>query len=431
MMRVLLLLGALLPGFGFAYPLDGADYSGIQRLLGYQYAQTLAKGPKLPPGALLSIRDIRLNLVEASPTPFDAAPPDPDLQHALEAMLAARDPSYGVVVVDISNPDAIAWAAVRPDVQRFPGSINKIVTMAALFDGLARAFPAIADRERILKTTRVTGRDWVLWDEHDIPTYDRQTGANTFAHAKPTDTFNLAEWIDHMISPSANAAGAVVWREAMLLRQFGADYPVPDAVADAFFRDTPKKALTELSLAVNRDPLARIGLHADSIQQGSLWTKTGKRYVPGVTSHATPRSLARFVYAVEQGRLVDSWSSLEMKRYLYMTKRRYRYAFAPELARANIYFKSGSYYACHAEEGFRCGKYAGNTKNFMNVVVVVEWPNEPIRYLVSLMSNVLKVNSAWDHARIAVAIDQMIRTRRAAAIDDAGNADQVREAGRG
>ncbi len=432
MKRLLLLfLSVLLPMAAAGYPLDGSEYSGIQRLLGYQFAQAQPKGPKLPPGALLSINDIRLSLPGTPGASFDAAPVDAELQQALETMLAARDPSYGVVVVDISNPQSVAWAAVRPDVQRFPGSINKIVTMAALFDSLARAFPAIGDRERVLRTTRVTARDWVLWDEHDIPTFDPASGTNTFAYARPTDTFSLAEWIDHMISPSANAAGAVVWREAMLLRHFGTRYPVSDEEAEAFFRNTPKRELTDLSLKVNRDPLEQVGLSASAIQQGSMWTRTAKRHVPGVISHATPRSLAKFVYALEQGRLVDAWSSLEMKRYLYMTKRRYRYAYAPELARANIYFKSGSYYACHAEEGFRCGKYAGNTKNFMNVVVIIEWPGEATRYLVSLMSNVLKVNSAWDHAAIAVAIEQMIRTRRAVTIEDAANEQEVRDAGRG
>ncbi len=429
-MLVLVLVLTSVPIAAFAYPLDGADYSGIQRLLGYQFAQAQPQGPKLPPGALLSIKDIRLTLRDQIGPYFDAQPVDPTLQQALEAMLLARDPSYGVVVIDLSNPAAIAWAGVRPDVQRFPGSINKVVTMAALFDGLARAFPAITDRERVLRSTRVTARDWVLWDEHDIPIYDPMTGANRFARPQPSDVFTLSEWLDHMISPSANAAGAVVWREAMLLRHFGAAYPVSDADAEAFFRDTPKKVLTELSLTVNRDPLGAIGLDASSIQQGSMWTRTAKRYVPGVISYATPRSLAKFVFAIEQGRLIDPWSSLEMKRYLYMTKRRYRYAYAPELAGANIYFKSGSYYACHAEEGFRCGKYAGNTKNFMNVVVIVEWPNESTRYIVSLMSNVLKVNSAWDHARIAVAIEEMIRTRKAASIRDEGTEQELRDAGK-
>ena len=63
-----------------------------------------------------------------------------------------------------------------------------------------------------------------------------------------------------------------------------------------------------------------------------------------------------------------------MKRYLYMTKKRYRYAYAPELANAAIYFKSGSFYQCVEEEGFSCGKYRGNGKNLMNSIAIVESP---------------------------------------------------------
>jgi len=150
-----------------------------------------------------------------------------------------------------------------------------------------------------------------------------------------------------------------------------------------------------------------------------------------VLSYATPRTLAQLTFRMEQGRLVDPWSSLEMKRYLYMTKRRYRYAYAPELAGAAIYFKSGSFYVCRPEEGYRCGKYMGNAKNFMNVVTIVEWPGTSTRYLVALMSNVLKVNSAWDHARLAVAVDEAVRTRAAVRVREEGTEEEVRASGSG
>jgi len=167
------------------------------------------------------------------------------------------------------------------------------------------------------------------------------------------------------------------------------------------------------------------------LQQGSMWTRTGKRYVPGLPSYATPRTLAQLTFRLEQGRLVDPWSSLEMKRYLYMTKRRYRYAYAPELAGAAIYFKSGSFYQCRPEEGYRCGKYQGNAKNFMNAVTIVEWPGTRTRYLVAMMSNVLKVNSAWDHARLAVAIDAAVRTRASVKVKETGTREEVESAGHG
>jgi hypothetical protein len=137
---------------------------------------------------------------------------------------------------------------------------------------------------------------------------------------------------------------------------------------------------------------------------------------------------------IEQGRMVDAWSSLEMKRYLYMTKKRYRYVYAPELASAAVFFKSGSFYKCRSEENFSCGKYRGNVENLMNSIAIVEAPATPEegqrRYLVALLSNVLKVNSAWDHSRIGAAIDEMVRTRSAAVVRDAGSDRDIQEVGR-
>jgi hypothetical protein len=138
---------------------------------------------------------------------------------------------------------------------------------------------------------------------------------------------------------------------------------------------------------------------------------------------------------MEQGRLVDRWSSLEMKRYLYMTKKRYRYVYAPELRQAAVYFKSGSLYSCKEEEGFRCGKYKGNVRNFMNSVVLVESPARPDetvaqkRYIVALMSNVLRKNSAWDHSRLGAAIEAAIQTRQPTAVVESGSDADVRASG--
>ncbi|MEZ5558108.1 MAG: serine hydrolase [Pseudomonadales bacterium] len=413
------------------YPLDGAETAGISRLLGYRTAQQAPRGPKLPSGALHGMAEIELTLADYADAPmFDTQPMDPALLEAVTGIFAGRDPSNGFVVVDMTHPERIAWAAVRPDLRQMPGSVGKLLTLVGLFDALARAFPDVEVRRRVLRDTRVVGGDWVLVDEHEVPKFDPETATNGFSLIRPEDEFTLAEWVDHMISASANAAGAVVWREAMLLRHFGARYPVGADEARAFFQSTPPRELTALSQQVVNEPLQGLGIRLADLQQGSLWTRTAKRYVPGLPSYATPRTLAQLTFRMEQGRLVDPWSSLEMKRYLYMTKRRYRYAYAPELAGAAIYFKSGSYYVCRAEEGYRCGKYMGNARNIMNAVAIVEWPGTSTRYLVTMMSNVLKINSAWDHARLAVAIDATVRTREAVRVDEEGSEDQVRAAGR-
>lgn len=414
-----------------AYPLDGVDASGILRLKGYAKAQQQASGAKLAPGALLSTDAIALRLVGRDIPDFDSQPEDPELKALLDGIFRDRDPSYALVLVDLSDPARIRWAGLRPDTRQNVGSVGKIITMAGLFNELATAFPDPADRARILATTRVRAGDWVAGDEHDVPKYDADTNTNRMARLNADDVFSLSEWLDHAISASANGAASVVWREAMLIRQFGERYPVAQAEADEFFRTTPKARLGEMALAISREPLAAAAINSANIQQGSLWTTTGKNYVPGTSSYATPRELARIMFRLEQGRLVDEWSSLEMKKYLYLTKRRYRYVYAPELASSATFFKSGSLYSCVAEEGFRCGKYAGNDRNFMNSVVTVEHPagpNPELNYIVTLVSNVLRFNSAWDHSRFGAAIQEGLISGRVS-VRDSASASELAAAG--
>lgn len=71
----------------------------------------------------------------------------------------------------------------------------------------------------------------------------------------------------------------------------------------------------------------------------------------------------------------------------------------------------------------------------MNSIAIVESPAErgpqQKRYIVALISDVLKVNSAWDHSRLAAAIEEIIQTRRAAVVRDEGSDAQLRDAGSG
>jgi hypothetical protein len=113
---------------------------------------------------------------------------------------------------------------------------------------------------------------------------------------------------------------------------------------------------------------------------------------------------------LERGVCVDAETSLEMKRLFYMTDRRIRYAASPALRQAAVYFKSGSLYSCRSEAGYSCAKYKGNKENYMNSVAIVEHPDGTV-YLVSLMSNVLKRNSASDHMALAASIDRKVRGR--------------------
>ena len=165
-------------------------------------------------------------------------------------------------------------------------------------------------------------------------------------------------------------------------------------------------------------PVTANKLSLDDIRQGSFFTREGKRQVAGGgLSYATARSLMQFLLRMEQGQLVDEWSSRALKRLLYMTERRIRYASSPALRDAAVYFKSGSLYSCQPEEGFTCGKYKGNKRNFMNSVAIVEADigGKKLHYIVTLVSNVLKENSALAHQTLATQIHQLIKRRNGVA----------------
>ncbi len=415
----------------FAYPLDGGEESGIRRLEGFQLAEITPGAPKLVPGQLWATQKIRLRLNDYAGPDFDALEEDPELSAFLARSLRNRDPSYAMVLVDISDTESIRWAGLRPDLKQNAGSVGKLICMAALFHALAEAFPDVGDRARTLRESVSPAGSWVSNEIHKVPKWDPVNKRNNYSVINSRDSFRLGEWLDHAISASANGAGSIIWREAILLRHFGNEYPKSFEESERFFAETPKSRLAELALAVVTEPLAAAGVDTDNLRQGSFWTTTSKQKVPGTTSFATPRELARLVFRIEQGRLVDEWSSLQMKKYMYLTKRRYRYAYAPELNNDAVFFKSGSLYSCAPEEGFACGKYMGNVRNMMNSVAVVEGPsaNDPA-YIATLMSNVLRFNSAWDHSRIAAAVHETIRTKQAQALRESASKAEIAEAGK-
>ena len=117
-----------------------------------------------------------------------------------------------------------------------------------------------------------------------------------------------------------------------------------------------------------------------------------------------------FSVKMEQGKLVDEFSSLEIKRLLYITERRIRYGSSGVLRDSALYFKSGSLYSCEPEEGFVCKKYHGNKRNFMNSLAIIETPagQDRLHYMVTVLSNVLRKNSAQDHRDLARAIHGML-----------------------
>jgi hypothetical protein len=159
-------------------------------------------------------------------------------------------------------------------------------------------------------------------------------------------------------------------------------------------------------------PVGRSGLDPGRLRQGGFFTREGKRRAPSRGSYATPRSLLEFVVAMEKGQLVDRFSSLELKRLMYLTDARIRFASSPALNDAAVYFKSGSLFRCQAEAGYVCEKYHGNLWNYMNSVAIVEMPRRkpPLRYVAVVMSNVLRKNSAEEHLDLATRLQGLMES---------------------
>jgi hypothetical protein len=395
-----------------AYPLDAADATGISRLEAYRLGQkTLEREGRtlLPKGALLPSAEVRLSLLDRPD--FQIPPPDPELGAELRRLLGADARFYSLALLDLTDSDHPRYAGVNPDQAQNPGSVGKIMGGLALFQALADLHPDDLDaRRRVLHDTQVTADGFIRNDDHVVPFWKPGDERVERRPIQLGDVANLWTWLDWMLSSSSNAAGSEVMAQLVLLRHFGHDYPVPEAQAEAYFAKTPKAALTKLYLSAMIDPIGRNGLDRRKLQQGSFFTREGKARIPGTSSIATSGELLRFLVRMEQGRLVDPFSSLELKRLLYLTEHRIRYASQPALTDSALYFKSGSLYSCKPEAGYTCGKFLGNRLNFMNSMVLVETTdrNPPLRYAVAVLSNVLKKDSAETHAELALEIHRMI-----------------------
>ena len=395
------------------YPLDGAERTGLRRLLGYRLMQEgkIKGGVKLPSGALLPSDQIVLRLKGANDTLdiTDRTPRDPYLQAGLEKIFAARDSSYAAAVLDISDPRRPFYASLRAEQKLIPGSVGKLLVGTGLFDALARAYPNIEAREKLLRETIVTADLFVYRDGKTVPFFHEGDAAVVNRRIEAGDKFSLWEWLDHMYSVSSNAAGSTVWKQALLLRKFGTRYPLPPAEEAAFMKDTPKAELSKLAHEALDEPETAAGLDTARFRLGTFFTSRASAAIPGAASYACPNELLRWLVKMEQGKIVDAWSSLELKKLLYFVRPRYRYASSPALNRAAVFFKSGSLFECEAEEGFKCGAYKGNKLNLMHSVAVVESGKKI--YLVAIMSNVLRVNSAVEHQTIAGEMEKLIQAR--------------------
>jgi len=407
---VALAAGLAAAGSAHAYPLDGFEETGIRRLEGGRLAQTGAvRDGKQPPGALLKTAEVDLRLVGQS---FDLPAPDAAFTAEVTGILTAGMDAYGLAVLDLSDPAKPRYAEHRADHKQNVGSVGKLVVALSLFQALADTYPGdVEARRRVLKHTVVTADGFSQSDHHTVRFFDPESRTLERRVVRVGDRATLYEWLDWMLSPSSNSAAGMVMREAMLLRQYGTAYPPPEAEIKRFFAETPKSELTALFERTFYEPVTRNGLSLDMLRQGSFFTHVGKERVPGPgDSYGTARELLRYLLRMEQGRIVDEFSSREIKRLIYVTERRIRYASSPALAEAAVYFKSGSLYECTKEAGFTCKPYAGNVKNYMNSTAIIESPagERRLYYISTLITNVLRKNSAAEHQALATQLQRLI-----------------------
>ncbi|MCM5570086.1 serine hydrolase [Burkholderiaceae bacterium FT117] len=408
---VLAVCGALAAA-ALAYPLDGYEETGIRRLEGSRLAnEGKVKDVGQPPGALLGLDAVDLRLLGQD---FDLPEPDPEFTRQVNRVLTGSMDAYGLAVLDLSDPSRPRYAEHRGDHRQNVGSVGKLVVALSLFQALADTYPEdVEARRRVLARTVVTADGFSQSDHHTVRIFDPATRTLTRRAVQIGDRATLYEWLDWMLSPSSNSAAGMVMRETMLLRQYGKAYPPAEPEIRRFFDETPAKALTELFERSFYEPLTRNGLDLGMLRQGSFFTATGKRKVPGPgDSYGTARELMRYLLRMEQGRLVDPFSSREIKRLIYVTERRIRYASSPALTESAVYFKSGSLYECAKEPGFACRPYAGNVRNYMNSTAIVEHPagDRRLYYMSTLVTNILRKNSAAEHQALATRLHGLIES---------------------
>ncbi|MBU2949556.1 serine hydrolase [Tamlana agarivorans] len=411
-MQKLLFLGIGIPLIilGALYPIDGYKSTKIARLLYVEKAVNSEKGyRRIPEGALLKLEDIKLNLTSCNGEVVDSLlKEDPEFSRAIKRAIPSGN--YSLTAVDMSDPSDLKYAAYRENRGYQPGSVGKLVVLNAFFSELKKLYPnSWNKRTDLMRDKRVASGIFGTGDHHTIPVYNIETEKQVKRKVVSSDVFSLYEWLDHMVSVSNNGAATVVFRETMLLNHFGEKYPeLTDEEALNYFKETRRDTLTNRAHRVINQPLRDIGITEDEWKLGGMFTHASAKYVGRKGgSSATPKGLMKFLVLLEQGNLHDRKTSLEMKRLIYLTDRRIRYAQSPRLKEAAVYFKSGSFYKCNREKNPNCGDYQGNVFNYMNSVIIVEQPNGK-KYMVCLMTNVLNKNSAWAHLDLANKIDRII-----------------------
>jgi hypothetical protein len=362
--------------------------------------------------------EVRLGLVDYPD--FEIPVADPGFSSEIRGLLGGDAGAYGIAVLDITDPARPFYAEVNGSSEQNPGSVGKIMVSLALFQALADVHPwDVEARNHALRDSVVSASNsFIVPDDHVVPFWKRGAPSIRRREIVQGDDANLWTWLDWMLSASSNAGGSTVMGQIAAIKHFGEAYPPSQSQLDAFVQGAPPSTMASLVHRALLDGLRKNGIDSAKLRQGSPFTRSGRARIPGtIGSTSTARELVKFLARMEQGKLVDPWSSLEMKRLLYLTDIRIRYAAAPTLDSTAVYFKSGSLYSCGGRGP--CGKYYGNSKNYMNSVAIVEYDagsGKQLRYLVALLSNVLGRNSIETHQALAKRIHHVIADRHGVAV---------------
>ncbi len=369
------------------YPLDGYEQTGITRLEGYLFSLATASGEKnIVPGARLNQDKIVLRLKESriNPSILEDSQ-DPQLERALRSVLSKH---YSLALLDLSNPEKPRSYLQNAKSSFPPASLGKLLVAVGVFEALREIYPYQTDsRLQALREAQVTADEFILKDSHEVPFWHKDTGTISFRPIEINDTANLFTFMDWMLSASSNAAASTVMKEIALIKELGTNYiNSTPAQKDKIFKGLPPKRVASLIQSSIASGLEFSGLDSTKLRQGSFFTKTANSKIPKSHSSATTYDLLELLIQLERGRLVDTFSSLELKKLLYLTQSRTRFAAHPLLDDSAVFFKSGSFYRCNTAS---CPKNNGNIYNLMNSCVIVESTNQSpqTHYLLVLSSN--------------------------------------------
>lgn len=399
---------------GLAYPVDAAGHTGITRLDAYSLRlEQPVRGVKKPvPGARLNYDEIGLRLFDEGLRLDEIPPRDKGLEKQIRGLLGHHASRYTIALLDLTNLTDPVYAEHRANKSFNPGSVGKLAVLVGLFNQLAQKFPDdLGKREALLRDQWMVGEPFMRAANHNVAFWDAEKLKMKFRRPRPGDEANLWTWLDWTASASSNVAASMLIRESLLMKTLAGDYPGSEQQRREYFKKTPAKQRMSDLRSVLDDGLLVSDIDIEKFRQGGFFTSRARHLAPGGKSYATARELLRFLIAMEQGSLIDEFSSREIKRLLYMTQKRIRYASAPQLNDAALFFKSGSLYRCYERP---CPKYKGDKENRLNSVVVVEDPagdGAGLHYMVVVSSNVLRENSAVAHQVLAGKIHRLMQRR--------------------